>query len=150
MSRDAPPNGQIPAEVVAKRLGLVSRRIHPPAAPGAKPWAEADYLMFSACHPRESAMALSLASCMGARPKAFVHSAGTFYVPAWPAGASKAPAERTKAFGLFAPQPPMQHPRSARVLHRHLLPLGEGHGLAPVGRSDSGRHGLSFGECGLT
>ena len=47
-------------------------------------------------------MALSSAGCMGARPKAFVESAGTFYVPAWHAGASKAPAERTKAFGLFA------------------------------------------------
>ena len=30
-ARDAPPNGQTPAEVVAERLCLVSRRIHPPA-----------------------------------------------------------------------------------------------------------------------
>jgi ribosomal protein S18 acetylase RimI-like enzyme len=38
------------------------------------------------------------------RPEAFVYSAGTFYVPARPAGGSKGPAERTKAFGLTPAQ----------------------------------------------
>jgi len=69
---------------------------------------------------------------MDARPKAFVLSAGAFEAPAGLAGTFYVPADSTKAFGRFAPQPPMQRPRFARALHRHLLPLGEGHGLAPI------------------
>ena len=66
------------------------------------------------------------------RPKALVTSAGTFYVPARPTGASKAPAERTKAFGLAAHVPYLTAVASAVMVSTGVavsagVPVGVAH-----------------------
>ena len=81
------------------------------------------------------AMTFDLMTRGGARPQAFVVSAGTFYVPAWPAGAAAAADASNSWPTRFAGVAPA--PRRRRLIHQWHSASGSG--ANPGNRPQRGR-----------